>query len=73
MLNNIIKFKSKAQIEEEKTKTEAFNELTGKWETAMPESYYYGLLPFLWRRLTGYKDKYGRKAHFIGWSEFSLF
>lgn len=43
------------------------NPLTGGWEPAIPEPYYWGLVPFLWKRLTGWRDEYGRKAQFIGW------
>lgn len=34
---------------------------------AVPEPFYWGLLPWLYRRLTGWRDEYGRKAQFIGW------
>ncbi len=36
----------------------------GNWYPAIPEPYYWGLLPFLWKRLTGWRDPYGRKAAF---------
>jgi len=39
-----------------------FNTETGQWEEAIPLPYYHGLLPWLWLRLTGYRDAYGRKA-----------
>lgn len=32
------------------------------WEPAIPEPFSYGLFPWLWRRLTGWRDEYGRKA-----------
>ena len=41
----------------------------GTWLEAIPSPFYYGLIPFLWLRLTGYKDNYGRKAQFIGWEK----
>ena len=34
----------------------------GTWSPAIPEPYYYGLIPWLWKRLTGWRDEYGRKA-----------
>jgi hypothetical protein len=34
----------------------------GEWVEAVPLPYYYGLFPWLWKRLTGWRDKYGRKA-----------
>jgi len=39
------------------------------WLPALPNPYYHRLLPFLWKRLTGWEDEYGRPAHFIGWRE----
>jgi hypothetical protein len=47
----------------------SFNKETGQWEEAIPLPFYYGLLPFLWLRLTRYRDSYGRKATFIGFKE----
>lgn len=41
----------------------------GTWEPAIPMPFYWGLLPWLWRRLTGWRDAYGRSAQFIGWRE----
>lgn len=38
------------------------NNETGRWEPAIPLPYYHTLLPWMWRRLTGYRDAYGRKA-----------
>jgi len=73
MISNIFVFKSKRQIEESKTKTEQLNPATGEWEETTPEPYYFGLVPFLWKRVIGWRDKQERKAQFIGWSEFSLF
>lgn len=32
-----------------------------------PEPFYYGLVPWLWKRLTGWRDPYGRKAQLLGW------
>lgn len=32
-----------------------------------PDPFYYGLIPYLWKRLIGWRDEYGRKAKFIGW------
>lgn len=42
--------------------TEQFNSETGLWEPAIPEPFYWGLFPWLWKRMTGYRDEYGRKA-----------
>ncbi len=39
----------------------------GRWEPAVPLPFYYGLLPWLWKRLTGWRDSYGRPAQFLGW------
>ena len=47
----------------------SFNKETGQWDEAIPLPFYYGLLPFLWLRLTRYRDSYGRKATFIGFKE----
>lgn len=44
-----------------------FDAKTGEWSKAIPAPFYYGLLPWLWLRFTGYRDHYGRKAQFIGW------
>jgi hypothetical protein len=33
----------------------------------LPLPFYWGLIPWLYRRLTGWRDEYGRKAQFIGW------
>jgi hypothetical protein len=38
------------------------NPHTGQWEPAIPMPYSYRLLPWLWKRLTGWRDAYGRKA-----------
>jgi hypothetical protein len=35
----------------------------------LPEPYPHRLLPFIWKRLTGWRDKQGRPAAFIGWRE----
>lgn len=42
--------------------TYQFNQRTGKFEIAVPEPFYWGLLPWLWKRMTGWRDQYGRKA-----------
>ena len=34
----------------------------------LPLPFSYGLIPWLWKRLTGWRDEYGRKAQFIGWN-----
>ena len=41
---------------------EQFNPDTGRYEPAIPVQYPHGLLPWLWLRLTGWRDAYGRKA-----------
>lgn len=38
-----------------------------KWGAAIPEPYYYGLLSFLYKRVTFWRDSHGRKSQFIGW------
>ena len=43
------------------------NNETGEWEEAIPEPYYYGLIEFLWKRVTLWRDGYGRKAQWVGW------
>lgn len=46
----------------------AFHRLpNGQLVLALPEPFSWGLLPWLWRRLTGWRDQYGRSAQFIGW------
>ena len=40
---------------------------------ALPLPFYYGLIPWAWKRITRWRDSYGRKAHLIRWQEFSLF
>ena len=48
--------------------TQQYNEETGKWEEAIPLPYYYSLFPWMWKRLTGWRDAYGRKAQlFAPW------
>lgn len=37
-----------------------FDKDTQLWEQAVPEPFHYGLFPWLWRRLTGWRDEYGR-------------
>lgn len=39
-----------------------FNPETGAWEQAIPEPYYHGFFVWIWLRMTGYRDEYGRKA-----------
>lgn len=41
----------------------------GTFEPAESAPFHWGLFPWLWRRLTGYRDECGRKAQFIGWRE----
>ena len=31
----------------------------------LPIPFYFGLIPFLWERLIGWRDEYGRKAHLL--------
>jgi hypothetical protein len=38
----------------------------GRLTPVVPEPFLWGLLPWLWRRLTGWRDAYGRSARFIG-------
>lgn len=40
---------------------------TGEWVPAIPLPYPHGLIPWLWKRLTGWRDEYGRKAHLWTW------
>lgn len=52
------------------TKKESGEDLSfenGKWVKTIPEPYYYGLVSFLYKRLTFWRDSHGRKAQFIGW------
>ena len=42
-----------------------YNPETGQWEEAIPEPYYWSLFPWLWKRLTGWRDAYGRKAQLL--------
>lgn len=35
---------------------------TGEWKEAIPLPMYYGLLPWLFLLLIGWRDEYGRKA-----------
>lgn len=47
---------------------QSFDSKTGRWEEAIPSPFYHGLIPWLWLRLTGYRDAYGRKAQlFLPW------
>lgn len=43
----------------------ALNPETGRWYPVIPEPFYWGLIPWIWKRLTGYRDAYGRKAQLI--------
>lgn len=63
-MNNIFTFRSKKQIEESKTKTEQKN-TDGEWVEVLPEPYHYGLFVFIYKRMTGWRDQYNRKAHYI--------
>ena len=47
------------------TETEQFNPKTGRYEPAIPLPFYWGLFPWIWRRLIGYRDEYGRKAQLV--------
>lgn len=42
--------------------TQQLNTQTGQWELAVPEPYPHAFIPWLWRRLTGWRDAYGRRA-----------
>lgn len=43
---------------------------SGRWVEAIPEPFYWGLIPWIWKRLTGYRDAYGRKAALLKpWEE----
>lgn len=47
---------------------QSFNAVTGRWEDAVPLPFSFGLLPWIWLRLTGYRDPFGRKAQlFLPW------
>jgi hypothetical protein len=46
---------------------EYLNEETGKWEECIPEPYYHGFISYIYKRCTGWRDEYGRKAMFMGW------
>jgi hypothetical protein len=47
------------------------NHETGFYEPAIPSPFYWGLIPWIWLRLTGYRDKHGRKAQLLlFWGEF---
>lgn len=47
------------------SETMSFNPKTGAWEEAIPLPYYWGLFPWIWLRVTGYRDSYGRRAQLI--------
>lgn len=40
----------------------AFNANSGEWKKAIPAPYYHNIFSWLWLRMTGYRDQYGRKA-----------
>lgn len=40
-----------------------FDPSNGQWGRAIPEPFHYGLIPWVLKRLTGWRDAYGRKAH----------
>ena len=44
----------------------------GRYVEAVPLPYYWGLIPFLWKYLTGWRDSYGRGPAFIGFKEGGL-
>ena len=48
--------------------TQQYNAETGQWEEAIPLPYPYRFFPWLWKRLTGWRDPYGRKAT-LYWKE----
>lgn len=37
---------------------------------AVPEPYYWGLFSWMWKRLTGWRDQYGRKAQLF-WERYT--
>jgi hypothetical protein len=37
----------------------------GAWVESVPSPFYWGLFPWIWKRLTGYRDAYGRKAQLL--------
>ena len=43
--------------------------LDGSWSPAIPEPYYHRPLSWAWKRLTGWRDACGRKAHLLPVSE----
>lgn len=42
-----------------------FNETTGLWEEAIPVRYPAPLLEWIWLRLTGWRDHWGRKPELM--------
>lgn len=38
---------------------------TNHWRPAIPEPFYWGLIPWVWKRLTGWRDRHGRKAYLL--------
>lgn len=45
-----------------RAETMQLNPETGLWERAVPMPFYWGLFPWIWKRMTGWRDEYGRKA-----------
>jgi len=39
------------------------------WSEVIPEPIHWGLLPWLWKRLTGWRDEYGRPAQRLTWKD----
>lgn len=39
-----------------------YDPITGKITSLVPEPFYWGFFPWVWKRITGYRDNYGRKA-----------
>lgn len=46
-------------------KPQFFNQETGRYEDCVPEPFFYGFIPWLWLRLTGWRDEHGRKAQLL--------
>lgn len=46
-----------------------FNPETGQWEPSIPEPFAWGFFAWAWKRITGWRDEYGRKAELLPWSE----
>jgi hypothetical protein len=43
----------------------SYDKEIGMWVEAIPEPFYWGLFPWIWKRLTGWRDEYGRKAQLL--------